>query len=160
MTFNSAPPRAGQALHSDYPEPPVKRVKSWASYEHLSSSLPAGTTPIEELDPGVWVRYVKKSTGEVIEQDGQNFMKMTEEPRRVSLSLESAMLDSRTEELIPHDFWDGWTWWRNGVKSEMDMRVFESRANANNATYSLAPVDLAEPSRPRRARAPEKTPKE
>jgi hypothetical protein len=147
MSVNNAAPRTTNV--DQYPKAPSTAPNGgWTSFEHLRGALPDWTTPIEEIEPGIWVRYVPEPTGiRELRADGVEVVRVNREQRHVALSLQAAnTLSHSGDRVVHHDFWDGWTWWRDGIKPERDMRIEESKSAMESTSYTLEPIAPGPPS--------------
>ena len=118
----------------------------WYSFDQLREALPDWTTPIEEIAPGEWIRRVPVHTGEIVQKDGVDYARVVKQVRHVALTKQGARDACMTQErgYQPTDYWDGWTWWRDGIKPERDMQVEMAKQQVIKAEYELQPLSPVE----------------
>lgn len=112
-------------------------------------SLPDGAPDPNEVveEDGRLVRYVvSQAARDAFVRDGTVYERVQFEPRGVALSQEAARVAS--QEGAPTDYFNGFTWLRDGYKPEADFAVMAQQANAGAKRdlvfdVEAAPTDVA-----------------
>lgn len=120
-----------------------RMVRRWESYEALRRALPRGHT-IFLNDDFVWVREVERGTGEWAKDETTGELSLIVDilERRVALSLQEAQ-DARLTG-VQMDHWSGSTWYRRGVKPELDLAVLLAKpARRRQVLRKAAPRERA-----------------
>lgn len=104
----------------------------WPSFEALQAALPEGdSNQIEQDESGDWVRYVPYTIDHERDLDtGELYAIKEDRVRYVALSKQDAK--ARSAGGLPCDYFDGFTWWRNGLKPEKDLFVAQQQAERRN----------------------------
>lgn len=104
-------------------------VTGWQSYDQLLAALPAAQkAKIAKGDDGALYRLVPEGTGvQVVGADGLLYDQVRKTRRAIALQQKIAKGQSAAG--TPTDYWNGFTWLRNGFKPEQDFTdIVQSRA--------------------------------
>jgi hypothetical protein len=125
----------------------ARKVSGWHSFEQLAAAVKAAypeglSGEIEQTENGEVFRWIQEGTGSppVAGKDGTLLMPIRRVKRWVAYSQADAKAASAAGR--PTDYFNGFTWVRNGVKQERDGATMAAQPGANpNVEYDYVPAN-------------------